>query len=55
MVLATGTNPLKDSIKGLKDALDDPDCPVASNYFLETASKMSKLRESFKGGNFVFT
>lgn len=44
LILATGTNPIRDSIKGLEDALNNDNCPVASNYFLDTAEKMNKLR-----------
>ncbi len=41
--------------KGLKESLENPEIPVATNYILEYAQKMNKLRMNFKGGNSVFT
>lgn len=55
LILATGINPDLNLIKGLKEALEDPNCPVGTNYVLEYAQKMSDLRENFKGGNAIFT
>lgn len=47
LVIASGIHPKRDSIKGLQEALDNPDCPVATNYFPESAEKMSRIRENF--------
>ena len=55
LVLATGVSMKLNLTKGLKEALEDPNCPVGSNYILEYAQKMSDLRENFKGGEAVFT
>lgn len=39
----------------MREALEDEECPVASNYFPESAEKMNRLRKDFKGGRFLFT
>ena len=44
-----------DKIEGAQEALDDPDCPVGSMYYLKGAYKTSVLRENFRGGNAIFT
>jgi NADPH-dependent 2,4-dienoyl-CoA reductase/sulfur reductase-like enzyme len=55
LILCTGIQPKKDSIIGLKEALDDESIPVGCNYFLDTAEKMNLIRLNFKGGKFLFT
>lgn len=45
LILCSGLHPKKDSIKGLQEALDSEEIPVASNYFMETAEKMNRLRK----------
>ena len=44
-----------DQIQGAQEALDDVNAPVGSMYTLEGAYKTSILRESFRGGNAVFS
>ena len=44
-----------DRIEGAQEALDDPNCPVGSMYYLKGAYKTSVLRENFRGGNAIFT
>lgn len=55
LVVATGINPDFSAIKGLKEALDDPSCPVGSIYWKDYATKFNDLAEKFKGGKAVFT
>lgn len=44
-----------DGIKGLKEALDDPDCPVGSIYWKDYADKFDKLAANTKSGKVIFT
>jgi len=39
----------------LKEAIEDPECPVSSIYTLNGAYKTSILRENFRGGKAIFT
>lgn len=55
LVISTGINPDKDSIKGLREALEDKKIPVASNYWMDGAEKMDRIRLNFTGGRAVFT
>ena len=55
LIIATGTNVNFNKIKGLKEAIENPDVPVGSNYTMQSAVKFSKLVSKFKGGNAVFT
>lgn len=43
------------SIKGLKEALDDPSNPVCSNYALDYATKTQRLVKDVQGGEAIFT
>jgi len=54
-VIAPGLRLRFDKIEGATAALEDPDCPVGSIYDLDYAYKFSKLRDSFMGGNALFT
>ena len=42
-------------IKGLPEALEDPDSWVTSNYSSKTAPKTFEYLKRFKGGNAIFT
>jgi NADPH-dependent 2,4-dienoyl-CoA reductase/sulfur reductase-like enzyme len=55
LVVAPGITTKWDGIKGLEDALADPQHPVASNYSFEYCSKTASLIDEFKGGKAVFT
>lgn len=55
LVVAPGLQLRYDLIEGAQAALDDVTSPVGSMYNLEGAYKTSVLRESFRGGNAVFT
>ena len=55
LVLATGVELRYDLVAGSMEALMNPSTPVGSMYRLDLAHKMSKLRESFKGGKAIFT
>ena len=55
LILATGTHSNIDSIKGAREALNDPNCPVGCNYKLDHAQKMNSVRKNFNGGKFIFT
>ena len=55
LVLGTGLLQDLEAVKGLEEALADPNVPVASNYISRYATKFSKLRESFGGGKALFT
>jgi len=55
LVVNPGLQLRYDMIDGAQEALDDPNSPVGSIYYLEGAYKTSVLRDSFRGGNAVFT
>lgn len=55
LIIASGIQVNLDSVKGLKEALEDPEVPVGSIYVPKYAAKFSYLRENFKGGNAIFT
>jgi NADH dehydrogenase FAD-containing subunit len=55
LVVASGLQLRYDLIKGAREALEDPECPVGSMYTLEFAQKMSQLRERYTGGKAIFT
>ena len=55
LVVNPGLSLRFDQIKGAREALDDPDTPVGSMYYLEGAYKTSLMREAFNGGNAIFT
>lgn len=55
LVVNPGLQLRYDLIDGAQEALDDPDTPVGSMYRLEGAYKTSVMRESFRGGNALFT
>lgn len=55
LVVALGLEIRVDLVDGLKDALSDENCPVATNYLLKYSNKYSKLRQNFKGGVSLFT
>jgi sulfide:quinone oxidoreductase len=55
LVVAVGIDLRPDKIKGLQEALDDPECPVGSNYWLKYAKKVDKIRKNFNGGTAIFT
>ncbi len=42
LVMATGIKPDWEKIQGLKEALDDPTCPVASIYDYNHSEKVDK-------------
>ena len=42
-------------IKGLPEALEDPNSWVTSNYSSKTATKTFEYLKRFKGGNAIFT
>lgn len=54
LIIASGIQVNLDSVKGLKEALEDPEVPVGSIYVPKYAAKFSFLRENFKGGNALF-
>ena len=54
LVVNPGLQLRYDLIEGAQEALDDPNAPVGSMYYLEGAYKTSVIRDSFKGGNAVF-
>ena len=55
LVIAPGLRLRFDKIQGATAALEDPDCPVGSIYDLDYAYKFSELRDSFQGGQAIFT
>ena len=55
LVVSPGIRLRFDKIPGAQEALDDAKAPVGSIYTLEGAYKTSVLRETFRGGNAVFT
>lgn len=55
LIIASGINCNFDGIKGLREALNDPTCPVGSIYWKDYATKFNKLAEEFKGGKAIFT
>ena len=50
-----GTHPDLSLTKGLQEALENKDVPVATNYLPAYAEKMNLLRQNFKGGKALFT
>lgn len=55
LVLSVGINPRLDLIKGLKEALEDENIPVATNYLPASAKKMYGLIKNFRGGKALFS
>lgn len=55
LVVNPGLQLRYDKIEGAKEAMEDMDSPVSSMYTLNGAYKTSVLRESFRGGNALFT
>ncbi len=55
LVLATGLQPDYQRIPGLKEALEDPQVPVATNYEMKYAEKMNRLRNEIQSGKAIFT
>jgi len=55
LIVATGIQANWEAIKGLTEALEDPNAPVGSIYSSKYAQKWSRIRSDFKGGNAVFT
>lgn len=55
LVVNPGLSLRFDKIEGAKEAIEDADSPVSSMYTLNGAYKTSILRESFRGGNAIFT
>lgn len=55
LVMATGIKPDWEKIEGLKEALDDPKCPVASIYDFHHSEKVDRIMSEFKGGVAIFT
>lgn len=55
MVLVPGIELDFNSIKGVKEALDDPNCPVGSIYAKEYVEKIPKMTKELKGGMAIFT
>lgn len=43
LVMATGIKPDWEKIEGLKEALDDPKCPVASIYDFHHSEKVDRF------------
>lgn len=54
LILATGVVPAFDKIKGLEDALSDPESGVVSTYNLDYAVKARTAFEQFIKGNVIF-
>ena len=44
-----------DAVKGMREAIFDPEHPVCTIYELDRAIKTNKILRSFKGGNALFT
>ena len=55
LVVNPGLSLRFDKIQGAREALEDMNSPVGSMYTLEYAYKTSILRETFRGGNAIFT
>lgn len=55
LIIAPGLELRGDLIKGLEEALKDPNVPVGSNYWLRYAEKYGKLMKDFRGGEAIFT
>ncbi|EAS07915.1 FAD-dependent pyridine nucleotide-disulfide oxidoreductase (macronuclear) [Tetrahymena thermophila SB210] len=55
LIISTGIKVDFKGIKGLKEALDDPNCPVGSIYWKDYATKFNQFAKEFKGGKAVFT
>ena len=55
LVVATGLEVNFDQIKGLREALDDPNSPVCSNYSYDYCQKTARLVDEFKGGEACFS
>ena len=55
LIIGTGTHKDLSKIKGAKEAVEDENCPVSTNYALDLSVKTNKIRENFKGGKFLFT
>ena len=56
LVIASGIELDHTGIPGLKEAIEDPDCPVASIYVKSSLEKLIKLRENLKpGSKAIFT
>jgi len=54
LILATGVVPAFDKIKGLEDALSDPESGVVSTYNLDYAERTKVAFENFVRGNAIF-
>ena len=54
LIIASGIQPNLAAVKGLAEALEDPQAPVGSIYLPQYAEKFRKLRRDFKGGKAVF-
>eukprot|EP00286_Rhodomonas_abbreviata_P008393 CAMPEP_0181323494 /NCGR_PEP_ID=MMETSP1101-20121128/19823_1 /TAXON_ID=46948 /ORGANISM="Rhodomonas abbreviata, Strain Caron Lab Isolate" /LENGTH=448 /DNA_ID=CAMNT_0023431541 /DNA_START=8 /DNA_END=1354 /DNA_ORIENTATION=+ len=55
LVMSPGLKMDWDKIQGLRAAIDDPACPVASIYDGSTAEKTDRIMKEFKGGEALFT
>lgn len=55
LVIATGNVCGFDAVKGLKEALDDPQCPVGSIYWKDYANKFNNLASKIQSGKVIFT
>jgi NADPH-dependent 2,4-dienoyl-CoA reductase/sulfur reductase-like enzyme len=55
LVVALGLQTKLDAFPGLREALDDPDSPVTTNYLPEYVTKTFPLIQGLKKGNAVFT
>lgn len=55
MVVSTGLKMDWEKIPGLREAIDDPNSPVASSYDYNTAEKAKRIMEEFTGGEALFT
>jgi len=55
LVIASGIQANYDAVKGLQEALEDPEAPVGTIYHNRYTQKWSRLRENFSGQRAVFT
>lgn len=55
LVISMGVGLNYDAVKGMREAIFDPDHPVCTIYELDRAIKTNKILRSFKGGNALFT
>lgn len=54
LIICSGIHPIYDNVKGLKEALDDPNCPIGTIFDINYSEKYRKLRNNFTGGNAIF-